>query len=684
MAITGNLKTFYLSSLLQLLSNDKKTGILELTDGNDIVQVYLRDGTIINAFGSSRVDRLTNYLRSEGLITEEQLQKCMKISAHTEKKIGLVLVEQGFISPEQLESLLHRQIEQTLYSLFLWEKGEFQYRDQNFDLSGQIITSFDTMQVVLEASRRVDEISEIKKRVPLDHEVIKANPDCSDKQKTKLNTVERAVLSLVNGHRTIKNVIADSGYDELKVYKTLFSLIASGLILEDKKRLKRSEDIHEEIGEPAETGTTDSTGQEENRETTAQHTEPDGERFDKPGDTQSIFKGPEDIQEETTKPQHTDAGTADTAVLTENRDATDKNTGPTRELVDTPIDTQPDHNEPAEPDELIMELEPEPDMGEQAEDEPPTVPENPEDPAIRAGLSGKTIVKIDGQIVPELDSPEIEPGSTEQLKPVKKNDIADAFRERGLDQSPTTSARRQISLEEGLTEDEEEEYAREKKRLLKKILIGAGAVLALVVVVLLIKPILFPGEPEQQPVPAPVTVPKPVKKKKPVKQVTQKPVAQEVKPAAPEPPQQTSEFFQDQKGWVSINLPAGFIASEQPNKDRTKVNISYGNDVTLALSIVPHQEDWNAEDTMYAAIMKMQENAVQKYATLKNAGCPGYMLHFASVQNQRPTQTTLYRFVCFNKSARLEVNSFSFRTPAGRELSQRIYTAIEESFFIYQ
>ena len=46
MAISGNLKTFYLSSLLQLLSNDKKTGILELTDGHDIVQVYLREGTI--------------------------------------------------------------------------------------------------------------------------------------------------------------------------------------------------------------------------------------------------------------------------------------------------------------------------------------------------------------------------------------------------------------------------------------------------------------------------------------------------------------------------------------------------------------------------------------------------------------------------------------------------------------
>jgi len=636
MAITGNLKTFYLSSLLQLLSNDKKTGILELTDGHDIVQVYLRDGTIINAFGSSRVDRLTNYLRSEGIITEEQLQKCMKISAHTEKKIGMVLVEQGFISSETLENLLHRQIEQTLFSLFLWDRGEFQYRDQNFDLSGQIITSFDTMQVVLEASRRVDEISELKKRVPQDHDVLTINPNCSDKQKTNLNTVERAVLSLVNAKRTVKRVIADSGYNELKVYKTLFSLVTSGLILEENTILKR----------------------------------------------------PEDIQEEIIKPDLTDATAVDNRVQIENRVVSDELAESVCNTFDAPADTKPGHDQdPAEPDEMILELEP--DIAEQTDDELPSVPEAQENQATLAAGPGKTIVKIDGKIIPEIDFSDIGSGSTAQIEPVKKSEVADAFRERGVDQNQTTSARLQISLEEGLTEDEEEEYAREKKRLLKKILAGAGAVLALVVVVLLLKLLLFPGETEQKLVQAPITMPKPVKKKKPIKQETQKPASQEEKKAVPDTvqPEPESEFFQDQKGWVSINLPTGFTASEQPYQDRTNVSIKYDNDVTIALSIVPKLENWNAEDNMYATILKMQENGIQQiqeYTTLKHVGCPGYVLHFASTHNQKSTQTALYRFVCFNKSARLEVISFNGRTPAGRELSRQIYTSIEKSFFIYQ
>ena len=149
-------------------------------------------------------------------------------------------MNRAIISPELLEGLLHRQIEETLFSMFLWEQGEFEYRDQEFDLSDQIITSFDTMQIVLEASRRVDEISEIKKRVPADHGVLTVTNDDAALQKAKLNTVERAVLSLINGRRSVKGLIHDSGYDELKVYKTLFSLITAGLILEEEKILKRT------------------------------------------------------------------------------------------------------------------------------------------------------------------------------------------------------------------------------------------------------------------------------------------------------------------------------------------------------------------------------------------------------------------------------------------------------------
>ncbi len=678
MAITGNIKTFYLSSLLQLLSNDKKTGILELTDGNDIIQVYLRDGTIINAFGSSRVERLTNYLRSEGIISEEQLEKSLKISAHTEKKIGMVLVEQGYISPELLEGLLHRQIEETLFSMFLWEQGEFEYRDQEFDLSDQIITSFDTMQVVLEASRRVDEISEIKKRVPADHGVLTVTEDNAALQKAKLNTVERAVLSLINGRRSVKGLIHDSGYDELKVYKTLFSLITAGLILAEEKILKRTNgDIQKEIAgqqygadAPVDNAVQGDLSAEQSAQSqfprgifsTAVETPPlDAEKPAQAESSRSIFS---------------------TAVETPPLDAEQSAQAESpRGIFNTVLETPQLHAEaPAASDELVLELEPLFKKAATAEEGKAFAADVQKNPDADTELPGKTVVKIDGKLMPEPDFPDEEKRDAQQLDLVGKNEVADALQ----------LSNRRDETQKANAEDLE--YARAKRRMLIRAAACAAAVIVLIAAGLLLKPVLFPAPAEQQSAISAADQPPAIKKKpkKPAAQKEQQPVQQKENQTEPDTaatqPGTALDFFQDQKGWFSINLPPGYTASEQPHQGRTSVTIRYGDDVRLTLSIVPETTDWNAEDEMYAVIVKMQGDGtrkVQRYNTLKPAGCPGYVLHFSSEQNQQSAQTALYRFVCFNKNARLEVTSFNFRTPAGRELCGQIYAAIEASFFIY-
>ena len=656
MAITGNIKTFYLSSLLQLLSNDKKTGILELTDGSDIIQVYLRDGTIINAFGSSRVERLTNYLRSEGIITEEQLEKSLKISAHTEKKIGMVLVEQGYISPELLESLLHRQIEETLFSMFLWEQGEFEYRDQEFDLSDQIITSFDTMQVVLEASRRVDEISEIKKRVPAEDDVLTLAEDDAALQKAKLNTVERAVLSLINGRRSVKGLIRDSGYDELKVYKTLFSLITAGMVLAEEEIPRRTNgDIQKETA-----------GHQYQADAPVENAVQGDLSAGQPAQAESswgIFSTPDEPP-----PLH-----AEKPAQAES----------SRGIFSTLDEPPPLHAEkPAVSDELVLELEPVLKMDATVEDGKTSAADVQKNLDAEIELSGKTVVKIDGRFMPEPDLPDAElRKALQQLDPVGKNEVADALR---LYKRP----------DETQKEDEEDlEYARAKRRMLIRAAVCAVAVIVLVAAGLFLKPLLFPPPVEQQSAQISAADQTPAikkKRKKPAEQKEQQPVQQEELQAEPDTaaaqPGTVIDFFQDQKGWFSINLPPGYTASEQPYQDRTSVTIRYGDTISLLFSIVPESADWNAEDEMYATIVKMQESGsrqIQKYNTLKSAGCPGYVLHFSSVQDQKSIQTALYRFVCFNKNARLEVSSLNWRTPAGRELCGQIYAAIEASFFIY-
>jgi hypothetical protein len=50
------------------------------------------------------------------------------------------------------------------------------------------------------------------------------------KEEIKLNANEWRILSLIDGTRTVRQIITESGYDEFAVYKIFFSVISSGLI----------------------------------------------------------------------------------------------------------------------------------------------------------------------------------------------------------------------------------------------------------------------------------------------------------------------------------------------------------------------------------------------------------------------------------------------------------------------
>ncbi len=86
MSLKGNLETFLLHSILQLLYNDGKTGVFQANRDGEEVKIYFFEGTIIFATGSMKENRLGNLLLTRGLISKAELNECL-IGAQ-EKKTG--------------------------------------------------------------------------------------------------------------------------------------------------------------------------------------------------------------------------------------------------------------------------------------------------------------------------------------------------------------------------------------------------------------------------------------------------------------------------------------------------------------------------------------------------------------------------------------------------------------------
>ncbi|SHK48768.1 protein of unknown function [Desulfatibacillum alkenivorans DSM 16219] len=230
MALNGNLDSFFFASLLQHLAREKLTGVLRIVDGQEEARVFVKEGTIIYAVGSHKEARLGHLLRSQGIISVQELQKCAETAKEEKKLLGKVLVEKGYISSDTFKKFIEKQIREILYNLFFWKKGEFHFKETPLKLEEDVVVHLNTIDVILEASRRIDELDIIRKQLPDEDAVLKISDKSPDKKEIKLDSNEWHILSLIDGKKNVGQIVHQSGFETYPVYKLLFSLLSSGLI----------------------------------------------------------------------------------------------------------------------------------------------------------------------------------------------------------------------------------------------------------------------------------------------------------------------------------------------------------------------------------------------------------------------------------------------------------------------
>ncbi len=239
MALTGNLDTFPLSSILQLVSDDKKTGVLRVNGNHARVQIVIRNGVIIYATSSRKEVRLGNLLIKNRMVSPDHLKKCIEHARQNNQSIGVTLIERGYITLPELKNMIHQQVKLILLDLCIKAEGNFEYHDARINLNGMVVTEIDSIELALEASRIIDEMTVFKENIPSDEMIFRHRDSAVDRSDLKLTTEQWQIFSFVNAERTVLQIIEDSGQDTFQVYQTLAGFLDQRLIeaIQGEKRL---------------------------------------------------------------------------------------------------------------------------------------------------------------------------------------------------------------------------------------------------------------------------------------------------------------------------------------------------------------------------------------------------------------------------------------------------------------
>lgn len=154
----GHLETISIITILQILSEERKTGVLIAQCDDHQVKFFIRDGFILHVSGTFQKTRLDCLLKNSDLITPDHLTECIRISKEENKTLGKVLLEGNYLSFETYEALAGKQAEEIVFKLLSWINGTFEYRDASFNVDKMVVAPINIMGLILEALRRKDEL----------------------------------------------------------------------------------------------------------------------------------------------------------------------------------------------------------------------------------------------------------------------------------------------------------------------------------------------------------------------------------------------------------------------------------------------------------------------------------------------------------------------------------------------
>ena len=237
-SLKGNLSSVDLANIFQMLSMNQREGTLYIFDGQSRKAIYFgRDGVSMLTRGKHKPDALGRILIRCDKITAEQLHEALQSQDESSGRLlGQILVERGIATRADVEDALKTQIEEEVYSLFIWKDAQFEFvegapDDEFKGKDGVARLTFNVNSLIMEAAKRVDEWEWIQKVIPTTEEVFRyTGSNVALEDEIFAQAFSGKVLAAVDGKRSVDQIIDVSCVNRFEVTKMLALLLEGGAV----------------------------------------------------------------------------------------------------------------------------------------------------------------------------------------------------------------------------------------------------------------------------------------------------------------------------------------------------------------------------------------------------------------------------------------------------------------------
>jgi len=243
MALQGDLRDFSITEIIQLIGQQFKTGVLNVQHGRKKVEIYFVDGMIVHVFSTyrARKDLLGEILVKAQVITQQQLDQALKVQEETLQYLGEILIDLQWLKKEEVLRVIQNQIYETIYDLFQWGEGNFRFDLRLVEKYRKIPLALSPENALLNVLRMLDEWSEIERKISSPYIVFEKIPPeemgeqydigrLGEINGEKMSAEAEVVHGLVDGERTVQEMVDRSLLGKFQVYDSIVKLEEGGIV----------------------------------------------------------------------------------------------------------------------------------------------------------------------------------------------------------------------------------------------------------------------------------------------------------------------------------------------------------------------------------------------------------------------------------------------------------------------
>jgi hypothetical protein len=225
--LEGTLDAFGLPDILQLLAFTRKSGALRLSAPPAAGVVRVREGAICAASSDTSRQVLARRIIGAGLVDDDALRRAVD-SVRPDHGVVAGLLEAGAVDEQALLPLAAEQATDAVGELLRWTGGEFSFVVDDAD-PDPLPLQLAVDEVVAEGQRRRSVWDELVAVIPSTEVALTLavapaeDPRCSRE--------EWGLLALVDGSRTVTQIVALLGRSEFAVVRSLAALVTRGLLV---------------------------------------------------------------------------------------------------------------------------------------------------------------------------------------------------------------------------------------------------------------------------------------------------------------------------------------------------------------------------------------------------------------------------------------------------------------------